>query len=145
MMKMKARSILLGIGLIVGGLTIGSWPSPAGAVEMFTNFNDGMELGFRPYGIPEFAPIRYHSRQPQCWYSRHGLIRPSEDEWRFQLQPTDRPETAVPPPNVPGNQTLNDPIQLRGQPTAGVSTPPSDRNNIDWLQGASFLPRGSSD
>jgi hypothetical protein len=143
----KRISTLIGAGFLIVGLLLGSWPSAASGVEMFTNFNNGMELGFRPYGIPEFPPVRYHSWQPQSWYERHGVCRPSGD-WRMQPppsafdygSPSPRPRTAVPPPSVPGNQSQNEPIELRGEPIAGVSPVRYD-DDADWIRGESFLPR----
>ena len=142
----KTFSILLGSCLAIGGLMLGNWSSSASAVEMFTNFNNGMELGFRPYGIPEFAPVRYHSWQPHGWYIRHGVDQPCgngqiED---YEGGPFGRPNTVVPPPNVPGNQSQNDPIQLRGEPMVGVPVAPSNRDDADWVRGESFMPRNAS-
>jgi hypothetical protein len=131
-------SILLGSCLAIGGLMLGNWSSSASAVEMFTNFNNGMELGFRP--------VRYHSWQPHGWYIRHGVSQPCgngqiED---YEGGPFGRPRTAVPPPNVPGNQSQDDPIQLRGTPMAGVPTVPTDRDDADWVRRESFMPRSAS-
>lgn len=148
---LKTLSVLLGTGLTVGGSMVVGSPSTVYAVEMFTNFNNGMELGFRPYGIPEFPPVRYHSWQPPSWYERHGVCRPSGN-WRFQPppsafdrgEPSPRPRSAVPPPSVPGNQSQNDPVEIRGEPTAGVAASPAGRDDIDWVRGESFLPTGPS-
>jgi hypothetical protein len=145
---MKTLSILLGNSLVVGGLVFGGLifgggASPVSAVEMFTNFNNGMELGFRPYGIPEFPPVRYHSWQPQSWYTRHGMVRPCgngqvED---YEGGPFGRPNTAVPAPPIPGNQSQNDPVELQAEPVADVSVAPSNRNAAaGWVRGQSFLP-----
>ena len=141
---MKTTSILLGSSLLVVGLMLGNGSSTASAVEMFTNFNNGMELGFRPYGIPEFPPVRYHSWQPQRWYDRHGMTRPCglgqvED---YEGGPFGRPNTVVPPPSVPGNQSLNEePIRLRAEPTASITPSLSDHNDIDFQRGESFMPQ----
>ncbi len=140
---MKTLSILLGNCLLVGGLIFGSEASPASAVEMFTNFNNGMELGFRPYGIPEFPPVRYHSWQPQTWYTRHGMVRPCgngqvED---YEGGPFGPPNTAVPAPPIPGNQTQSNPVELQAEPVADVSVAPSQHDDAArWIRGQSFLP-----
>ena len=140
---MKTLSILLGNCLLVGGLIFGSEASPASSVEMFTNFNNGMELGFRPYGIPEFPPVRYHSWQPQAWYTRHGMVRPCgngqvED---YEGGPFGPPNTVVPAPPIPGNQTQSDPVELQAEPVADVSVAPSQRDDAaHWVRGQSFLP-----
>ena len=36
----------------------------AQAIEMFTNFNNGMEFNTRPIGIDQLPPVRYHWWQP---------------------------------------------------------------------------------
>jgi len=140
---MKTLSILFGNSLVVGGLMFGGGASPASAVEMFTNFNNGMELGFRPYGIPEFPPVRYHSWQPQSWYTRHGMVRPCgngqvED---YEGGSYGRPNTVVPAPPIPGNQSQNDPVELQAEPVADVSVSPSQHDDAaGWVRGQSFMP-----
>jgi len=129
--------------LVAGGLLIAGWAMPASAIEMFTNFNNGMELGTRPLGVPEFPPVRFHSWQPQRWYDRHGMCRPSEGEWRFNLPPS--PPSVVPPPSVPqANQAESERIDLHGEPMAGTPPMPTDHEDIDWLRGQSFLPLGTA-
>ncbi|HEX3996954.1 MAG TPA: hypothetical protein VHX65_00205 [Pirellulales bacterium] len=129
----KKIALLLGIGV-----SVACWASAARAVELFTNFNNGMELGYRPLGYPEFPPVRFHSWQPQGWYIRHGVTRPSGD-WKFGVPPS--PPTVVPPPNVPqSNGARNDPIERDSAPAAGVASMPSDHEDVDWLRGKSFLP-----
>jgi hypothetical protein len=140
---MKTFSILLGIVSAAAGLTIGGWSSPACAIEMFTNFNNGMELGFRPLGIPEFEPVRYHSWQPHGWYERHGVSQPCGNG---QLEDNDRrpyhwPITAVPAHCVPGNQSQDEPTELHGEPIVGDPANGSDPDESDSGRSESFLPR----
>lgn len=132
----RTFAILLGTGLLMAACS-----SQAKAIEMFTNFNDGMELGFRPLGVPDFAPVRFHSHQPQRWYDRHGMTRPCND---YEYGPAPSPPTAVPPSNVPGTQWGNGAMNDRGQPTARVAASRADRADIDFIRGQSFLPLGSA-
>jgi hypothetical protein len=114
--------------------------SQARAIEMFTNFNDGMELGYRPLGVPDFAPVRFHSHQPQRWYTRHGMVPPSDD---MQFSPPPSPPTAVPGSSMPGTQWQDGAIELRSEPAAGVASLPAEHEDVDWLRGQSFLPLDS--
>ena len=107
----KTLSILLGVGLMVGALA-----SQASAIEMFTNFNDGMEIGYRPLGYPAFPPVRFHAWQPEGWYIRHGMCRPSG----FEQSPAPSPPNVVPPVNVP-NQWQTGALELHGAPVAGAA------------------------
>jgi hypothetical protein len=124
------------IAAVAALVSIAFVSSQARAIEMFTNYNNGMELGFRPLGYPEFPPVRFHSHQPQRWYTRHGMVRPSEDE---HLPPPPSPPTFVPPMGMPG-QWQNGAIELRREPAAGVASVPAEHEDSDWLRGLSFLP-----
>lgn len=130
----KSLAIIIGISVAVA-----TWSSPARAIEMFTNFNNGMELGCRPLGVADLPPVRFHSHQPERWYTRRGLTRPSED---MQLPPPPSPPNAVPTPNIPG-QWQTGAIELRAAPIAASATIPVDHADIDWLRGQSFLPLAS--
>ncbi len=132
----KTLAFLLGAGLLVA---VGA--SQAKAIEMFTNFNDGMELGYRPLGVPDFAPVRFHSHQPQRWYDRHGMERPCND---FQYGPAPSPPTVVPPSNVPGTQWGDGAMNERRRPADRVASNRADREDLDWVRGQSFLPNSSA-
>jgi hypothetical protein len=117
------------------------------AVEMFTNFNNGMELGFRPYGIPEFPPVRYHSWQPQSWYLRHpdrvpcGIGQFQQPAGVDQAEPIYTPAPTIPAPPAPKYRSDNGPVELRGEPAADVSVSPSERDDAaGWVRGQSFMP-----
>ncbi len=56
-------------------IALGGLPSPALAIEMFTNFNNGMELGTLAYGIPEMPAARFHWWQ-RCNGQTSGMPAP---------------------------------------------------------------------
>jgi hypothetical protein len=59
---MKA-CVMVALALVVSGFAC-----PAHAIEMFTNFNYGTELGTRPYGIEVLSPVRYHAYPHGRWF-----------------------------------------------------------------------------
>jgi hypothetical protein len=95
--------------------------TPAYAIEMFTNFNNGTELGTRPLGIPELAPVRFHAYP--MW--RGGS--PCE----FQ-----GPSSPAEPINVPAGA----PAAPLDKGTSGKRADGSAADRDDWGRRASFLP-----
>jgi hypothetical protein len=55
--------LTIALALLTGGLA-----SRVEAIEMFTNFNNGTELGTRPYGIEVLSPVRYHAYPHGRWF-----------------------------------------------------------------------------
>ena len=53
---------------IAVALLIAGFASRVEAIEMFTNFNYGTELGTRPYGIEVLSPVRYHAYPHGRWF-----------------------------------------------------------------------------
>ncbi len=64
---------------IAAALAIGGIASPVKAIEMFTNFNYGTELGTRPYGIEILSPVRYHAYQHGRWFQGETGPCPATD------------------------------------------------------------------
>jgi hypothetical protein len=129
--------------------------SPVGAIELFTNFNNGTELGTRPYGIPEMPPVRYH------WWQRNYCPPPE-----MQAPPTIRGTILQPaaPPSQDGHAAsdgpkLRNPLraasQRRSQSGSASARPAlvepqsssdggtngSEEERLD--RGANFLPADS--
>jgi len=52
-------------------LSIGWLAAPARAIELFTNFNNGTELGTRPLDVDEMSPVRVHAWQGR-WHGPLG-------------------------------------------------------------------------
>ena len=101
---MKTRiANVIAMGL---ALAIGSWAAPARAIELFTNFNNGSELGNRPIGIEWLSPVRIHANQPApLWPGRWTENRcpptagPAEGTpGDFGPQDQDRPAEPIPAP-----------------------------------------------
>jgi hypothetical protein len=53
---------------IAVALLIAGFAPRVDAIEMFTNFNYGTELGTRPYGIEVLSPVRYHAYPHGRWF-----------------------------------------------------------------------------
>lgn len=119
---------------------VASLAAPARAIEMFTNFNNGTELGLRPLGIETLSPVRFHSWQhPGRWY--HGPGVPCENSGSMPAPPVPVPPT--PPPPVPDRAASSrrpQPVIVEpdGVPAAGLK--PSGNANDDWIRSSNFLP-----
>jgi len=97
---MKTSQIVAGILLAIGG-----WAAPASAIEMFTNFNNGMELGNRPLGIEWMSPVRYHENQPAPLWPGRWTTRCAAETGPPPAMPQYRQETPpaeeIAPPRSP--------------------------------------------
>jgi hypothetical protein len=99
--------------------------SSANAIELFTNFNYGMELGTRPYGIPEMPPVRYH------WWQRNYCPPP---EMQAPIQRT-----------APSNIRLpaSKPEIVQPQSSSDGGATGSEDERLD--RRTNFLPAGAAD
>jgi hypothetical protein len=139
-------------------LTFGSLAAPAAAIEMFTNFNNGTELGTRPLGIDEMPPVRFHSWQGRWGHGpMGGCFNPSVET---SIPRSDMSgDTAQRPIGVPGlagrgrvKAALDPDAQTRRglQPTVVEPTErrsghrPDARTDGDWLRSSNFLPPAES-
>jgi len=118
--------------------------APAQAIEMFTNFNNGTELGTRPLGIETLSPVRYHSWQHAGrWY--HGPGVPCDNAGYMPAPAVPGPPT--PPPPVPDRAASSRRskavmVEPDGVPSAGLK--PSKSANDDWIRSSNFLPPAES-
>ncbi len=96
--------------------------SPAGAIELFTNFNNGTELGTRPYGIPEMPPVRYH------WWQKNYCPPP-------EMQP---PATM---PRAPAQSNMRMPSSGPAivQPQSSSDQTGPGAGDAIWLRGTSVV------
>src|SRR5258707_15870253 len=76
------RPALFSFAVVVafGGVAL-----PARAIEMFTNFNNGTELGTRPLGIEIMSPVRYHAYPHGRWF--HGPVGGCDTSASFDTIP----------------------------------------------------------
>ena len=124
--------------MLAAALMIGGFVSPARAIEMFTNFNNGTELGNRPYGIDVMPPVRYHAYPPgRCFRVPSGC---------------DHPGFARLAPEVPSGGDASERTALKPQPRDSraseirpqIVEPAANRPvpafEDQWLRANSFLP-----
>ncbi len=102
--------------------------SPAGAIELFTNFNNGTELGTRPYGIPEMPAVRYH------WWQKN-YCPPTEMQ----------PPATMPRPTAPSNMRLPSSGPTIVQPQSSSDGGASGSEDERFGRSSSFLPVGAAD
>jgi hypothetical protein len=132
-LPMTAR-LMIAVALVIGGIA-----SPVKAIEMFTNFNYGTELGTRPYGIEVLSPVRYHAYPHRPWLQ--GMTPPCPANAGPEMRPAnnaaaksdvpDRPSTASRPeirrPNV----------IVPSETTARRAATESEEG---WIRSSNFLP-----
>ncbi|HEY2147721.1 MAG TPA: hypothetical protein VGH32_07270 [Pirellulales bacterium] len=127
-------------------VTIGSLAAPARAIEMFTNFNNGTELGTRPLDVDEMSPVRVHAWQGH-WHGPLGrCFNDAADAAapRSEYAPGERP---VGVPALSGR----DHVKANRQPTVvdPTATKSTGRRSDssaddDWLRSSNFLPPNNS-
>ena len=102
--------------------------SPAAAIELFTNFNNGTELGTRPYGIPELPPVRYH------WWQKN-----------YCPPPEMQPPATMPRGAAPSSMKLqsNGPAIVQPQSSSDGGTTGSEDERFG--RSANFLPARAGD
>jgi hypothetical protein len=136
------KALKLSCLTLLAALLIGVGTSPAHALELFTNFNDGMELNWRPYGIPDNAPARYQSGHPCV-----NMI------WRYPARTENCPACGS---REDYSNTGSDgaesgdsrPTEIQPAEIPAVQTGLSHARNVgdeDWMRGANFLPSHSTD
>ncbi len=127
------RPALFALALAFGGLA-----SEARAIEMFTNFNNGTELGTRPLGIEIMSPVRYHAYPQGRWF--HGPTGGCDNSAPTGAAP------GVSPAAVPAARYISSPnSQVRPvviEPNDIESIPPRRKatNDEDWIRSSNFLP-----
>ncbi len=93
---MKARHLVIGLAL-----ALGNWSGSAHAIEMFTNFNNGMETGTRPLGIDPMGPVRFHANQHEAlWpgrWQQQARCMAGPQPVEFNNQPAMPPADGCPP------------------------------------------------
>jgi hypothetical protein len=132
-------------------LSIGAWAMPVKALELFSNFNDGTELGNRPYGIPDMAPVRYHSGQPapgETWWQHHHQdnCRSCGDGPEYSSAPAEysneqRDGSDQSNDQVAHEQSSSGPIRIHAAAMGAEKLTPA--GDEDWRRGESFLPTDS--
>src|SRR5258707_5049619 len=92
------RPALFSFAVVVafGGVAL-----PARAIEMFTNFNNGRELGTRPLGIEIMSPVRYHAYPHGRWF--HGPMSGCDNSGPVDAAP------GVFPAAMPGARYISSP------------------------------------
>jgi hypothetical protein len=138
----RRMNLLHGYRLSVALLVVGCWPASARAIEMFTNFNNGMEFNTRPIGIDQLPPVRYHSGQPAPGQPLFGRRCRDCEPAAENESPVTEPEPVPAPPikRAPGG-----PLQLRLMPQGKPQPVGANSSDEDWLRGANFLPTGAAD
>ena len=124
---------------IAAALAIGGIASPVKAIEMFTNFNYGTELGTRPYGIEILSPVRYHAYQHGRWFQ--GATGPCPATGAPEMRPANgtNPSSEVPvqPPTASRAEIRRPNIVLPSETTAHRADPDAEEG---WIRSSSFLP-----
>lgn len=127
------RHALFALALALGGLA-----SEARAIEMFTNFNNGTELGTRPLGIETMSPVRYHANPHGRWF--HGPMEGCDNSGPVGAAPEASPAAtpAARYSSSPNSQVK--PVVI--EPNGIESTPPRGKaiNDEDWIRSSNFLP-----
>jgi hypothetical protein len=130
---MNAR-LTIAVALAIGGIA-----SPAGAIEMFTNFNYGTELGTRPYGIEVLSPVRYHAYQHGRWFP--GAAAPCPTAGGPEMRPANgaAARSDVPNRSYQANraETRRPSIISPSDSTTHGAAPASEEG---WIRSSNFLP-----
>jgi hypothetical protein len=141
--------------------------APARAIELFTNFNNGTELGTRPLDVDEMSPVRVHAWQGRWLHVRNdgcfnsppeygGTAQPGQFEGTASARPAGTPgapeaqarnESQTSTPALADRGRVKAAIQSKLQPTVvePTGTKPNGRRpdaNPDdhWLRSSNFLP-----
>lgn len=123
-------------------VSIGSLAAPARAIELFTNFNNGTELGTRPLDVDEMSPVRVHA-----WQGRwHGPLSRCFNESADAAASRSEYAPGQQPVGVPA-LAGRDRLKAKPQPTViePAAQKPSPRrsdssSNGDWLRSSNFIP-----
>jgi hypothetical protein len=162
---MTHRSKLAAI--VIALSTIAVLAARARAIELFTNFNNGTELGTRPLDVDEMSPVRVHPWQGRWFHGRNnGCFNPAA-EYGAAAQPGQfqgttsarrvgtpvgpeaqaRNESQPPTPALAGRGRLKAELQRKLQPTVvePTGTKPTGRRpdstpDDKWLRSSNFLP-----
>ncbi len=122
---------------LVAVLSVGVGSKSARALELFTNFNNGTELNWRPYGIPDNAPVWYQSGHPCV-----------NMQWRYPARGENCRACGQNPEysnmDRGGSAPRSDrPIEIHATQTGILGA--HSANDEDWMRGASFLPRPAAE
>ncbi len=109
---------------------------PAGAIEMFTNFNNGTELGTQPLGIDPMGPVRYHG-YPRRW--RFSGQQRSLAESREMTGPRTAAAHAFSAGTLTAPTSL---LRSSSEPSSAKSTADGEDR---WIRSSSFLPAGGEE
>jgi len=127
------RTALFSLVLALGGVA-----SRAQAIEMFTNFNNGTELGTRPLGIEILSPVRYHGYPQGRWF--HGSMGSCDNSAPLGAAPGVSP-VAIPAAryiSAPNSQAK--PVVIEPNGIEPNSPPRKATNDEDWIRSSNFLP-----
>ena len=120
--------------ILVGGAIV----APAGAIEMFTNYNNGTELGTRPLGIEVMSPVRYHA-YPHCRWFHAATPRcveasgfPADGEMAVPF------ETGGDRATWPASAAASS--EIRPEPDQASANSQQGDGDDAWLRAANFLP-----
>jgi hypothetical protein len=127
------RPVLFALVLALGGLA-----SRAQAIEMFTNFNNGTELGTRPLGIEIMSPVRYHAYPQGRWF--HGPMGGCDNSGPVGAPPGASPAAMPAARYISSPNSREKPVVI--EPNGIESTPPRGKhtNGEDWIRSSNFLP-----
>jgi hypothetical protein len=127
------RPALFALVLAFGGLA-----SEARAIEMFTNFNNGTELGTRPLGIEIMSPVRYHAYPQGRWF--HGPMGGCDNYGPVGVAPGASPEAMPAARYILSPNSQEKPVVI--EPNGSESTMPRGKatNDEDWIRSSNFLP-----
>jgi hypothetical protein len=119
-------------------LAMGCLASPAHAIEMFTNFNNGTELGTRPLGIEIMSPVRYHAYPHGRWF--HGPTDGCDNSATFGEAPGVSPDVTPAARYISSPNSQAKPVVI--EPTGVEPTMPRSKANAgeDWIRSSNFLP-----
>ncbi|HEV2969263.1 MAG TPA: hypothetical protein VGY55_04675 [Pirellulales bacterium] len=120
-------------------LATGAFVSPAQAIEMFTNFNNGTELGTRPYGIEIMSPVRYHAYPRGRWFQ--GPANGCDGFGTQETAPAALPATIDPnrPVRLPPT-SAEGPTEIRPQPAESMTRTAAPDIEDNWIRSINFLP-----
>ena len=120
-------------------LALGCLASEARAIEMFTNFNNGTELGTRPLGIEILSPVRYHAYPQGRWF--HGpMMGGCDNSAALGAAPGVLPAATPAARYISSPNSQGKPVVIK--PNGIESTIPrrNATNDEDWIRSSHFLP-----
>ena len=129
---------------IAVALLIAGFAPRVEAIEMFTNFNYGTELGTRPYGIEVLSPVRYHAYPHGRWFQ--GPMPACGPAVGAAASPAASPalqSNAAAPPVPPPAAGAYSPIIVR--PAATTARRSASGADDGWIRSSNFIPPANAE